>query len=202
MLINGYIGGSCNGGNPAQVYKYANEKGLVHSSCEQYIGHNLESAFTPLDECKDCSWPPPAEGEDGQENCFAVQSARYYVSSYYKVKGADAMKQALQDGPISCGVSVTDNFLAYKPENFAGGIYSEHTGILQRINHEISVVGYSKDAETGDEYWIGRNSWGNYWGNFGFFYMKMHSDNLKIETDCLAGDVTYTKPNSAEVFTQ
>jgi cathepsin X len=97
---------------------------------------------------------------------------------------------------------VTDDFLAYKPGNYTSGIYSEHTGFLQRINHEISVVGYSKDQTTGDEYWIGRNSWGNYWGNMGFFYIKMHSDNLKIETDCLAGDVSYTKPSNAAVFTQ
>jgi cathepsin X len=35
------------------------------------------------------------------------------------------------------------------------------------------------------EYWIGRNSWGTYWGEYGFFRLKMHHDNLGIETACV-----------------
>merc|ERR1711957_217942 len=61
------------------------------------------------------------------------------------------------------------------------------------INHEISVVGYGK-TYTGEEYWVGRNSWGTYWGEAGFFRMAMYEDNLGIEKDCLAGIPTYN-PN-------
>ena len=31
---------------------------------------------------------------------------------------------------------------------------------------------------------IGRNSWGTYWGEAGFFRIKMHGENLGIESDC------------------
>ena len=96
------------------------------------------------------------------------------------------------NGPISCGIHVTDNF----EWTYSGGIYSEKT--IPIINHEISVVGYGYDEETDREYWIGRNSWGTYWGEFGFFKMQMYSDNLGIELDCLAGMVSYTAPTAVE----
>ena len=107
------------------------------------------------------------------------------------------MKADLQTGPLSCAIEATDAFDAYDGTY----IYSEDVGTPQ-LNHAIQVAGYGK-TEDGQEYWIGRNSWGTYWGDWGFFYMNMHTDNLGIETDCLAGTPTYTKPSSeAEIFTQ
>jgi cathepsin X len=54
-----------------------------------------------------------------------------------------------------------------------------------QLNYAISVVGYGITDE-GQEYWVGRNSIGTYWGEHGFFRIKMHSDNLGIERDCTA----------------
>jgi cathepsin X len=139
-----------------------------------YIAKNLDKACERIDVCRDCVGPPPAVGESGIENCTAVKDTNYYVSEYYSVKGADKMKAELQNGPISCGIHATDNF----ETNYTGGIYSEKT--IGLINHEISVTGYGVTDE-GEEYWIGRNSWGTYWGEFGFFKMAMYKDNLRIE---------------------
>lgn len=197
VIVNAYAGGSCNGGNPGGVYDYARTTGIPHSSCEQYVAKNLQSECGDIDVCRDCTWPPPAEGDDGLDGCWAVEHKKYYVSEHYKVKGADNMKAELfKNGPMGCGIHASDNF-----DNYDGGIYSEHIR-FPRINHEISVVGYGINEE-GVEYWIGRNSWGTYWGDYGFFYMQMHSDNLGIESDCIAGTPSATKPESnAEMFTQ
>jgi len=188
VIVDSYAGGSCNGGDPAKVYEFAFNHGIPDSSCMQYTAYNLQTAATDIDMCRDCSPPPPAEGESGLDGCYAVPHKKYYVSEYYNIVGADQMKSDLATyGPISCGIQATDEFDQYK-----GGIYSQHLNSIE-INHEISVIGYGKQY-TGEEYWIGRNSWGTYWGEAGFFRMQMYTDNLGIENDCTAGMPTYN-PN-------
>eukprot|EP00640_Fibrocapsa_japonica_P000591 CAMPEP_0113935782 /NCGR_PEP_ID=MMETSP1339-20121228/2857_1 /TAXON_ID=94617 /ORGANISM="Fibrocapsa japonica" /LENGTH=625 /DNA_ID=CAMNT_0000938045 /DNA_START=148 /DNA_END=2025 /DNA_ORIENTATION=- /assembly_acc=CAM_ASM_000762 len=197
-VVNCQAGGSCDGGNPADVYHYAFHTGLPHASCMQYTALNLQDKMCQdIDVCRDCTWPPPAEGEDGLDGCTPVAHKKYYVSDYYSVSGAHNMKAEIyHHGPIGCGIQVTDEF----ENNYDGGIYSEWS-LFPMINHEISVVGWSV-AEDGTEYWIGRNSWGTYWGDYGFFYMKMHEDNLGIEMDCVAGIPSDTKAVSPDVSTQ
>lgn len=132
--------------------------------------------------------------ETGQENCWAVEYKKYYVSDYYSVRGADNMKAEIyKNGPLSCGIDVTDGFEAY-----TGGIYSEKK-MFPMINHELSVVGWGLDETTNTEYWIGRNSWGTYWGEYGFFRIEMHKNNLGINSDCIwAVPASNTEENNAD----
>ena len=48
-----------------------------------------------------------------------------------------------KNGPISCGIQSTAGF-----HNYKGGIYTEFIEDPQ-INHEIAVVGWGKDDQTG-----------------------------------------------------
>jgi cathepsin X len=147
-----------------------------------------------IDDCRDCTWPPNAAGDESLANCKAVNYTHYFIGDHYSCSGKDKMKSELAaHGPISCGIHATDNF----ENNYDGGIYSEKT--FGMINHEISVVGYGVN-DKGEEYWIGRNSWGTYWGDYGFFYMAMDKDNLRIEQDCIAGIPSYTKASSDEIL--
>jgi cathepsin X len=112
------------------------------------------------------------------------------VSNYYSTSYPEKMKADLYKyGPISCGIEVTPKF-----EKYTGGIYSE-VNVYPQLNHEISVVGWGKDEKTGQDYWIGRNSWGTYWGEQGFFRIVMGDDGLGIEQDCTAGIPTFDKPS-------
>jgi len=146
-----------------------------------------------MDLCKDCSPPPCPVGETCQDKCKAVEFKKYYVSDYTDLDGKNKMKTEIyKNGPIGCGIDATDKF-----EKYTGGIYSERNE-FPMINHEISVVGWGKDDKSGEEYWIGRNSWGTYWGLNGFFHIKMGSENLAIETDCTAATPSFKKHYTAE----
>jgi C1A family cysteine protease len=74
-------------------------------------------------------------------------------------------------GPVACTIN------ANPLRDYAGGIIDDESADT-RTNHIVSIVGYGKDEETGKDYWIIRNSWGEYWGvslfgrrNFTVFYV-------------------------------
>lgn len=72
------------------VYEYAHDIGLQDGSCMQYIAYNLQGRMCEaIDTCRDCTSPPPKEGEDPLANCWPVQNTVYYISDYYHVKGVD-----------------------------------------------------------------------------------------------------------------
>jgi cathepsin X len=120
-VVNCQAGGSCDGGDSAKVYEFAYNTGIPDSTCEQYTAYNLTDHMCEnIDICRDCSPPPPEEGEDGMDGCRAVPNKKYYVSEYYYIKGVEAMKADLfVHGPISCGIDSTPEFHKY-----TGGVYS------------------------------------------------------------------------------
>jgi cathepsin X len=172
-------GGDCNGGEPSSVYEWAFSVGLPHSSCEQYVAHNNPLSnydCTAMDICKDCTPPACPFGETCQDNCWAVDYKKYFVSSYYGVAGAEQMKSEIfANGPISCGIQASANL----EDNYKEGIWRQYIK-LPDLNHEIAVVGWDVDSVSGDEYWIVRNSWGTYWGNNGFFYLPIGDQSLNL----------------------
>uniref|UniRef100_A0A7S3NSC1 Peptidase C1A papain C-terminal domain-containing protein n=1 Tax=Euplotes crassus TaxID=5936 RepID=A0A7S3NSC1_EUPCR len=181
-IVNCHAGGDCSGGFHGQVYRYAQQNGIPHGSCEQYIAHNADDICSAFNVCRECVGPAPPADETGFDKCWPVENYNRYKSKKVRsFSGAQAMKEEIATfGPISCGIDSTEAF-----HNYKGGIFEEKG--QTSINHIISLVGYGVDQETGTEYWIGRNSWGTYWGEGGFFRIKMHSDNNAIERDCAAG---------------
>ena len=187
-MVNCVFGSSCNGGSANMVFEYAYETGIPHASCQQYTSENNEC--TPLNICRDCVPPIPNTGEDLTSNCSAVTNdTLYFASDTYTFNGVHAMKtEIFTHGPIACGVDATEKWV----DTYHGGVYSEKKD-FPIINHFISLLGWGVDAD-GTEYWIGRNSWGTFWGEYGFFKINMHKDNLAVNLWCSSAIPSYTKP--------
>ena len=168
-VINCSGAGSCGGGSAAGVFRYAHKEGIPDQTCAVYEA--VDKECTDINRCRDCQ-----PGKD----CVAIKEyKRYKVGDYGSVRGADKMKaEIFARGPISCHVDVTQEFLDYQ-----SGIF-EMTDMKVLGGHRIEVVGWDV-SEDGQEYWIGRNSWGEYWGEYGWFRIVMGGDkNLAIETSC------------------
>jgi len=71
------------------------------------------------------------------------------------------MNEIFNRGPIVCSIAVTEELHAYN-----GGIFEDFSDFVHD-DHEINLIGWG--VENGVKFWIGRNSWGSYWGEQGLF---------------------------------
>ena len=170
VVLNCGNAGSCWGGFDDGVYQFAHETGIPDQTCQPYEA--LDHECTPENICRDCN----------REKCWAVENPKTYkVSEYGRVSGIDNIKaEIMARGPVACHVDVTQEFLDYQ-----GGIF-KMTDMEVLGGHAIEVAGWDV-AEDGTKYWIARNSWGEYWGEYGWFRIIEGGKNLGIESSCSWG---------------
>jgi len=63
--------------------------------------------------------------------------------------------------------------------HYMGGVITDTTcGVTQ--DHGVLVVGYGMDAESSQEYWLVKNSWGANWGENGYVRIGINGDGAGI----------------------
>ncbi|XP_011406795.1 PREDICTED: uncharacterized protein LOC100632176 [Amphimedon queenslandica] len=158
----------CDGGDPTAAYSYIYENGVPDETCTNYLAKT--QSCEPENVCRNC---------DPSGKCFAVQKyTKYQVTEHGRVSGEDKMlSEIFARGPIACTIAVTSAF-----EQYTGGVFNDTTG-AKSLDHEISIAGWGVTSG-GVKYWIGRNSWGTYWGEAGWFRLIRGVDNLGVESNC------------------
>jgi len=148
-IINCGDAGSCNGGSDSEAYAWVAKNNVPDVTCQQYQAKNLQCDSLAI--CENCS---PGEG------CKKVEKyPKIGISQHGSVSSdSSIMKEISARGPVSCGIN------AGPLEDYTGGILKHYSG---STNHVIQLAGYG--TLDGTDYWIGRNSWGTYWGEAGWF---------------------------------
>jgi C1A family cysteine protease len=142
-------GGACNyGWTPESAARQLMKTGVADEACMPYTSG--------------------ATGQDVSCNsgCADISQRTYKISNYTTptsyMKNIDAIKRALQNGPLMTSLSVYADFMSY-----AGGVY-KHTAGEYLGGHAISIVGYDDATQS----FIIRNSWGEDWGEGGFGHVS------------------------------
>ncbi|CAK9037880.1 Cathepsin Z (Cathepsin P) (Cathepsin X) [Durusdinium trenchii] len=191
--------GSCKGGTvdgPYQWLKQMSEKGtgIAYETSNPYVACSSDSSegfCSHVDtSCKAVNVARTC-GSFSQEGgpCTGLSAfPNATISDYGSISGADAMmKEIFNRGPISCGVDANPLL------NYESGIIKTKG---EGVDHVVSVVGWGTDSKDG-MYWIVRNSWGEYWGEMGYF--RVQKGALLLEDQCswaVPGSFTAAEKNN------
>jgi cathepsin X len=206
------VAGSCHGGSATGAYQFVHDAGYVpFDTCLQYEACSSESkegscghtdySCSGINTCRTCSTFSEFGGFCSALNAFPNAT----IGEYGEVRGEhEIMAEIYARGPVAAGIDAT------LLDEYVGGIITETPSY--EINHIVSIVGWGEtdpetDPETGEpvsggkgavKYWIARNSWGEYWGEMGFFRLVRGVKALGIEDECSwATPKTWTDANVA-----
>lgn len=154
--------GSHFGGCDGADYEYAEIDALVnYGICEE---SDYPYTITPPDCCE--HW-----------NDVSIKFNQWHRVSCGNIDGIKAAIMNL--GVVDAAVYVTNDF-----SNYSGGVFSDTQTSCPdcedtETNHAIALVGWGVEEETGDEYWILRNSWGSSWG-IESGYMRIATTSARV----------------------
>ena len=116
---------------------------------------------------------------------YAMDFDKYHAEGFRAInvkKNPELVKQCIMEmGGVACSYYHEDNNM----QRTGGYSYysTDHTG---ETNHAVMIVGWDdnysrtrfKTEPENDGAWLIRNSWGNWWGNSGYFYMSYEDTSL------------------------
>jgi len=206
-VLNCNGGGSCHGGSVPGPYQWikglsgATGRGISYETSQPYIASSESKeglckgqdwSCTPLNVARTCSTFPPAG------KCSAIaQYPHATIADYGSISGAAKMAQEIYtNGPIACGIDASAIL------DYDGTSISTKRGGM--TDHVISVVGWNTDTNAtspthGMEYWIVRNSWGEYYGDMGYNYVEKGNNALDLESQCVWATVEIFTDNGNQV---
>uniref|UniRef100_A0A914HV99 Peptidase C1A papain C-terminal domain-containing protein n=1 Tax=Globodera rostochiensis TaxID=31243 RepID=A0A914HV99_GLORO len=149
------------------------------------------SGFRLRKGCKPYPFPPSAEAVDFfatpvcEKKCFENFTEKTYEQD--KLFGTPVVLQSSDNarivqliqqemiarGPVEVGFLIYTDFFSYH-----SGVYKHTWGSLEGA-HAVKLVGWG--VEKGEPYWLVANSWGEDWGEHGFFRIRRGTNEAEFE---------------------
>ncbi|XP_036619081.1 cathepsin L1-like [Trichosurus vulpecula] len=142
----------CEGGLMSLAFDYVKENGGIDTE-ESYPYEGMEG---------DCRYRP--------------ETAVANVTGYVNISSGDesALKKAVATvGPISVAINAAHASFQF----YQSGVYYDPECSSEELDHGVLAVGYGVIKETGEKYWIVKNSWSKGWGERGYILMARDKNN-------------------------
>merc|ERR1719223_2725949 len=103
------------------------------------------------------------------------------------------MREVYEKGPVVVSFEPNEDFMYY-----AGGVFAQqrlgvpaplrkHASEWQQVDHAVLLVGWGE--EYGQKYWLVQNSWGNSWGEDGYFRIARDINDSGVESIAVSAEV-------------
>lgn len=124
-------------------------------------------------------------GEEGEADVDkpVLTVTRVQVPKYIKLKSDEKEMTYIvaTNGPVTAIMSMHEDFHLYTK-----GVYSptKCNKKLSGVRHSVVLIGYQEAVDEGESsggYWIGRNSWGDNWGQDGYFLLHKNVNMCGIK---------------------
>nr|XP_023024671.1 cathepsin L-like proteinase [Leptinotarsa decemlineata] len=146
-----YGNGNCNyGGNMAAAFEYVTDYGIEADQSYSYKGRQTVCQY------------------DANKIVLKIKGYKNVTASEEELR-----KAVGTIGPISIAINADPLHL------YIGGILSGR-GCSDELDHAVLAVGYGEVSQSSAKikFWKVKNSWGDYWGEDGYFRIKRDANNL------------------------
>lgn len=139
---------------------------------------SIDSTCQPLNVCRTCNTFTDLGGKCVEIDRFPNATISEYGMIFDDIHAI--MSEIYVRGPVAATVNA-EPLITYE-----GGVFND-TLASRETNHVVSIVGWG--SVENQNYWIVRNSWGEYWGEMGFFRVLMGQNVLGLE-----GEIAWATP--------
>ena len=158
----------CCGGQLTDGVEFFEQEGAITRDCKPYTleNTNIDCDSEPV---------PPLTCASSCSNGNVFNRADFLLPSYDNVIGEANIIQALQNGPVVVGMwPFPQEFFLYRC-----GIFCQSSGsFCLESGHAVEIVDYGTEDEI--DYWVVKNSWGDDWGEEGYFRIRRSQFYFRI----------------------